>query len=86
MAAITDSPLDRIVDLVAGCFTPEAAQRLMALKFDDALTAQLDELAEKANEGQLSEEERSNYLAYIEIMDFVALLRLRARKMLRGQP
>lgn len=83
MSALTSSPLDRVLDLVAGCLTPESAQRLSTLQFDDALQAQLDELAEKANEGQLSDEERSNYLAFIEIMDFLALLRLKAQKMNR---
>ena len=81
MDALIDSPVERVLELVAGCFTAEVADRLVALKFDDALQAQLDELAEKANEGQLSEEEKAHYLSYIEIMDFVALLQLKARKL-----
>jgi hypothetical protein len=43
------------------------------------LQARLDELGEKANEGLLTEEERSEYLTYVEAMDVIALLRVKSQ-------
>jgi hypothetical protein len=43
------------------------------------LQARLDELGEKANEGRLTEEERAEYLAYVEGLDLAALLRVKGR-------
>lgn len=48
--------------------------------------ARLDELADKANEGTLSADEAREYDTYIELMDFVALLRLKARACVSNSP
>jgi hypothetical protein len=39
----------------------------------------VDELAEKANEGMLTEEERSDFEALINAADFIAILKLKAQ-------
>ena len=48
--------------------------------------ARLDELAEKSNEGALSPAEAREYDKYVEYMDFVALIRLKARARVSGAP
>ena len=61
-------------------FTPELAKHFAELpKPDPEFQARLDELAAKANEGTLTDEEREEYDKYVEYMDFVAYMRLRAR-------
>ena len=42
----------------------------------------VDTLAERANEGLLSDEERAEYEALINAEDFVAILKLKARSRL----
>jgi len=48
-------------------------------KLDARAQARLDELAEKSNEGLISNVERAEYQAFIGISDFLGLAQLRAR-------
>jgi hypothetical protein len=59
-------------------FTPELAEHFATLPPDPEFQARLDELGAKANEGTLTEEERTEYSTYVEAMDVVALLRVKA--------
>ncbi|MBM4093598.1 MAG: hypothetical protein FJ276_29945 [Planctomycetes bacterium] len=59
-------------------FTPELAEHFATLSPDPEFQARLDELGGKANEGTLTDEERSEYATYVEAMDVVALLRVKA--------
>ncbi len=74
-----------MLDAVARCFTPEAARRLVNLQPDPAIQATIQRLADKANEGQLSPEERSLYEEYFEAGDATGLLRLKAEALLREE-
>ena len=78
----TSSALGRFVDPIASILTPEVAERLVQLRADDEMQARLDELAEKCNEGQLTDKERREYDAYISAIDFVSLLQAKARSLL----
>lgn len=44
----------------------------------------MDDLAGRANEGLLSEDERSEYEALINADDFLSILKLKAGQQLRG--
>jgi len=52
---------------------------LAQLQADSSLADRMDELAEKANEGALSAEERAEYKAYIEANNLMAVLQAEAR-------
>jgi len=71
--------LNSILDPVTDCLTPEVAQKILAVRLDPRVQARLDELAEKANEGLLSEAEREEYAGYIEALDLVAIVKAKAR-------
>ena len=61
-------------------FTPELAAHFAELPQPDSeFQAQIDALAEKANQGTLSENEAKEYDKLAEYMDFVALMRLKAQ-------
>jgi hypothetical protein len=80
MNQATEATVERFVDHLVRGFTPELAKHFAELPQPDAeFQARLDELAGKANEGTLSASEAREYDTYIELMDFVALLRLKAR-------
>ncbi len=64
--------------------TPDSAKYLLNLKADSELLARLADYAEKANEGHLTPEERRDYEAYIEANDLLAILQVKARRVLRG--
>lgn len=54
------------------------------LHVDPALADRLTELAEKANEGELSAAERAEYEAYIEANNLLAAVQAEARFRLSG--
>jgi hypothetical protein len=76
----TPAALERFVDHLTRGFTPELAKHFAEIpEPNPEFQALLDELARKANEGFLSTEEEAEYEKYVEYMDFVTYMRLRAR-------
>jgi len=73
--------LARLLDPITDCFTPEVAQKVAEIKADPDVQRRIDELAEKANEGQLSDDEAAEYDAYIAAMDVVAVIQAKARSL-----
>ena len=71
-----------LLDPVAACFTPEVAQRVAGLRVNPIVQARIDELAAKANEGQLTDSEEAEYDAYIEAADVISILQAKARSVL----
>ncbi len=69
--------------LVARCFTADVAQQVAALRANPTLQARLDALARKANEDELTEEERDEYQAYVEAIDLVSILQAKARQIVK---
>jgi hypothetical protein len=74
--------LDRLLDPVARCLSPQAARSLVKLRLDAEAQARLDELAEKSNEGELSKEERAECESYVSARDLIGILQSKARKQL----
>jgi hypothetical protein len=84
MAEILDnSALDRLFEPLAQCFTRDVAKRVADLRADASLQARIDELAAKANEGELTGAEDAEYKAYVEGIDMIGILQAKARAMLR---
>ena len=74
--------LDRFLRPFTDCLTPEVAQRIANLQLDAQSQARLDELAAKANEGQLTDDERQEYEEFVEGIDLMGILKARARSVL----
>jgi hypothetical protein len=72
----------RGTDPILRLLTVEQAQRIVSYRADAALLQRIEELAEKANEGELTPDERAEYEGYIKANRFVALLQATARKLL----
>ena len=77
-----------MLDPLSRCFDGESAKRVTEYRIDPMVQSRVDVLAEKANEGLLTSEERSEYEAYINADDFIAILKLKARRYLdsNGSP
>jgi hypothetical protein len=87
MSAKTSSAvLDRLVDPLSRCLTPESAKRVLKLRADPELQALVDQLAEKCNEGTLTSQEQAEYASYVSFGTFVALLKSKARQLLAHSP
>jgi hypothetical protein len=74
--------LDELLDPLTRCLDDESARRLVALPIPPLVQERMDHLAERANEGLLSDEERAAYEALISATDFVSVLKLKARRQL----
>ena len=85
MSPTLESPLDRLLDPVAKCFTSDVARRLVSIRPDPGTQSRIDELAAKANEGTLTPAEQAEYQGYVEAIDIVAILQAKARKLLAGR-
>lgn len=79
----TATALDRFLDPVTACFTPQVAERIVKLRLDTDLVTRIELLAQKANEGTLTAEEDEEYKDYIEGGDMLTLLQSKARKFLK---
>jgi hypothetical protein len=76
--------LDGLLEPLSRCLDAESAKRLLDFRVDPAIEARLDILGEKANEGTLSDAERSEYEAAINAADFISILKLKAQRHLRS--
>lgn len=79
------SIVDLMLDPLSRCLDVDSTRRLLDLKIDPAVQERIDVLAEKANEGLLTDAERAEYEACINTDDFIAILKLKARRRLAAQ-
>ena len=71
--------LDGLLEPLSRCLDPESARRVVDLQVAPPVQRRIDALAELANEGTLSDSERSDYEALINAADFISILKLKAR-------
>lgn len=75
--------LSRVIGPENPSFTPEAARSVLELRFSDADTDRLNELAAKARQGSLSEDEESQLHGYLFVGAMVDLMHSKARLSLK---
>ncbi|MEO8497897.1 MAG: hypothetical protein ABI614_22750 [Planctomycetota bacterium] len=76
--------IERMLEPLTACLTPEVAQRIVDVRLDDPSTIRrLEELREKANDGSLTEQERVEYEDFVEGIDFLMLIKDQARSVLQ---
>lgn len=80
----TPSPLERLLEPLAAGFTSEMAKYIAEFRADSVVQARIQELAEKANEGELTEAERCEYGEYVDAGTLIAILQAKARLRLGG--
>lgn len=75
--------LDRLLEPLAGCLSPDVAAKVADLRADEATQNRIDYLAERTNEGLLTDEEREEYAGYLHTIDVITVLQAKARSQLR---
>ena len=58
--------LDEMLEPVTKAFSREVAEAFVNLKASDAVQRRVGELAEKCNQGQISQSERAEYESYVQ--------------------
>jgi len=79
---MNESSSTDVLDPCTERLTPEAARRIVDLRADARTQARLDELADKTNEGLLSDAERAECDRFREAFHFVSILQAKARTFL----
>jgi hypothetical protein len=74
--------LDELLEPLSRCFDIESARRIVELRVAAPVQERVNALADRANEGSLSDEERLEYEALINAADFISILKLKARQQL----
>lgn len=74
--------LNEVLDPLTDCLDTKSAKRLISFGIAPSVQYRVAALAEKANEGLLTEEERTDYAALIDAADFIAILKLKAQRRL----
>lgn len=83
MSSIADAAaFDRATDPVLRILSREQANRIVDFHGDEELQRRIEVLAEKANEGELTDEERAEYQGYAQANKFIAVLQAKARRLL----
>ncbi len=72
--------LDGLLDPLSRCLDAESARRLVDFRVDLPVQERINSLAERANDGSLSSDERAEYEALINAADFISILKLKARR------
>jgi hypothetical protein len=75
--------LDRFLEPLADCLSPEVAVKVADLRADAEMQSRIDYLADRANEGSLTDEEREEYSGYLHAIDVITVLQAKARSQLR---
>jgi hypothetical protein len=76
--------LDGLLEPFGACLTPEVARKLVNLQASESVIAQVEELADKCNEGTLTPDERAEYESYVHINHVMTMLKAKARKFLQS--
>ena len=76
--------MSRVLDPLALSLNLEAARSIVEQGIDPEIQARVEVLAERANEGELTPEERAEYLSYVEAADLLAIFRLKAKRRLEA--
>jgi hypothetical protein len=82
----TSNVLSQLLEPVSQMMPVAFARELAALRATPDVQARIDELADKCNEGQLTDEERAEYDAYVDAIDVISILQAKARAALARQP
>jgi hypothetical protein len=74
--------LDGLLDPLSRCLDAESARRITEFHIAPEIQARVNVLAEQANDGALSDEEKTEYEALINAADFISVLKLKAQRQL----
>ena len=76
--------LDGLLDPLSRCLDAESARRVAEFRVAPVVQERIDVLAERANEGLLTADEREEYEAIINAADFISILKLKAQSNLKS--
>jgi hypothetical protein len=77
------SVVNDFLDPLSRCLDAESARRVIEFRVAPPVQERIEMLAERANEGTLTDDDRAEYEALINAADFISILKLKARQHLQ---
>ncbi len=81
---MSSETLDDLMSPVAACLDTRSLEALVELRAEPAAAARMEELAQKANEGLLTEGEQSEYESCVMFVNSLGILQSKALKKLKA--
>ncbi len=85
MVAGHPSYIAKLFEPILREMTPEMARIIVNARTDSSVVERVEYLRAQANEGLLTDEERAEYVDYVEAVDMLAILQAKARDELARQ-
>ncbi len=86
MPSLTEAEIfARIIHPEEGSLSQDVSRAILSLQFEAGDIARMNELAERNNQGLLSEVERQEMERYLRVGNFLNLLHAKARQSLQNQ-
>lgn len=82
---VATDAFDRAVAPVIGLLSQDQAAKIADFHADEALQLKIEELARKANEGELSADEQAEYEGYAQANRFLAVFQAQARRKIAAE-
>ncbi len=76
--------LDNLLEPFSQCMDVQSALRVTEFQVDQRVQARVETLAEKANQGVLSEDEHAEYESLVNAADLISILKLKAKRRLKA--
>jgi hypothetical protein len=76
------SALNQLLDPLSRSLGDEAAQQILALHIEPKVQARIDDLADRCNEGLLTDDERAEYEGYVDGISLINILKAKVRRVL----
>ena len=76
--------LNDLLDPLSRCLDADSARRVAEFRVGPAVKERIQVLADKANDGLLSEDERADYEAIINTAEIISILKLKAQRQLKS--
>ena len=74
--------INEMLEPLTEALTPESAGALASFKVSDSIQQRVDTLAEKSNEGTLSDEERCEYETFVKYGNVLSIIKAKAKAVL----
>ncbi len=79
---LSPSILDRLLEPLGNRMPLDYAKELVEFRASPEVQARIDELADKCNEGELTDAERDEYDDYLQAIHLIGILQRKARRVL----
>ncbi len=79
---LSPSVLDRLLEPLGNRMPLEYAKELVEFRASPDVQARIDELADKCNEGELTDAERDEYDDYLQAIHLIGILQRKAKRVL----